>query len=269
MKRFAVVPIFLLTFLSACVTPGADAFRDYRVSYEAARTASTQVVGVYNQYDKANRRLRTSDANFDPNLADVYSSTALSPISTKITEGFAAATIYTEVLGRYLDNDTLSLQDDDVTRLNAATTSVATLANAQAIGAQVNALVNASKSLVNLSLAQNDREEFIRSVRANTRVVDNFLAVVRADTADMYRTARLATAASGGSPQKLSEFRVMLANWVLLIDQARGDLATLQAQVESGTGSQTALSLLAESAERIERYSNDIAAARSALTGVF
>ncbi len=269
MRRIAVVPIFLLAFLAGCVTPGASAFQDYRVSYEAARTASTQVVEVYNQYDKANRRLRVSDATFDPDLADVYSATALSPISTKITEGFAAATIYTEVLGRYLDNNTLSLQDDDIARLNAATTSVATLANAQAIGAQVNALVSASKSLVNLSLAQNDREEFIRSVRAGSQVVDDFLAVVRADTADMYRTARLATAASNGSTQKLSEFRVMLANWVLLIDQARGDLATLQVQVETGTGGQTALSLLAESAERIDRYATNIAAARSALNGVF
>ncbi|MEM9578794.1 MAG: hypothetical protein AAF999_17495 [Pseudomonadota bacterium] len=269
MRCIAVVPVFLLTFLAGCVTPGASAFRDYRASYEAARTASTQVVEVYNQYDKANRRLRISEASFDPDLADVYSATALTPISIKITEGFSAATIYTEVLGRYLDNDTLSLQEDDIARLNAATTSVATLANAQAIGGQINALVNASKALVNLSLAQSDRDEFIRSVRAGSQVVDDFLAAVRADTTDMYRTARLATAVSNGSTQKLSEFRVMLANWVLLIDQARGDLATLQAQVETGTGGQTALSLLAESAERIDRYAADIAAARNALTGVF
>jgi hypothetical protein len=76
------------------------------------------VVEVYNEYDKANRRLRTNDATFDPNLADVYSVTALTPISAKISEGFAAATVYTEVLARYLDNNTLSLQDDDIATLN-------------------------------------------------------------------------------------------------------------------------------------------------------
>jgi hypothetical protein len=269
MRRFFAAPLFALSLLCACVTPGGEAFQDYRVSYEAARVASTEVVEVYNQYDKANRRLRTSDRSFDPNLADVYSETALTPISIKITEGFAAATVYIEVLGRYFDNNTLSLQDDDVARLNSATASVANLANAPAIGAQINALIAASKALVNLSLARDDREEFKRSVKQNSDIVDNFLATVRADTTDMYRTARLATAASNGSMQKLSDFRVMLAHWVLLIDQARADLATLVAQVETGTGGQTALNLLAGSAERINAYTQEIAATRNALRGVF
>ncbi|MEP5621183.1 MAG: hypothetical protein ABJP82_01240, partial [Hyphomicrobiales bacterium] len=184
-------------------------------------------------------------------------------------EGFAAATTYTEVLGRYLDNNTLALHDDDLERINAATTSVASLLKSDAAGAQVNSVIGALSSLMNVSLAKNDRDEFIRSVNDSTKVVDDFLAVIRADTADMYRKARTATAASNGSVEKLNEFRVMLANWVLLIDQTRADLATLKEQVKAGTGQQTALNLLASSAVRIERYSQDISTARTSLLGVF
>lgn len=269
MIRIAIKFVVSLFLLAACTVPGDNAFRDYRESYEAARLASVHVIEVYNEYDKVNRRLRTSDVTFDPNLADVYSATALTPISAKISEGFAAATVYTEVLARYLDNNTLSLQEDDIVTLNGAITSVASLINNETAGAQINAVIGATRSLVNLSLARDDRDEFVRLVRENSRVVDEFLAVVRADTSDMYRSARLATAASNGSGEKLEEFRIMLANWVLLIDQTRADLAALQSQVEAGTGQQTALRLLADSAVRIDRYAQDIAAARRELIGVF
>lgn len=269
MLKSSFKTFFLFSLLSACSIPGDSGFRDYRESYDAARLASEQVVEVYNQYDKVSRRLRTNDVTFDPDLADVYSDTALSPISAKIVEGFAAATTYTEVLARYLDNNTLALHDDDLERINAATTSVASLLKSDAAGAQINSVIGALSSLLNVSLAKNDRDEFIRSVSDNTKVVDDFLAVIRADTADMYRKARTATAASNGSVEKLKEFRVMLANWVLLIDQTRADLATLKEQVKAGTGQQTALNLLASSAVRIERYAQDISTARTSLLGVF
>lgn len=269
MLKLFLYAIGLSLILSACSVPGESGFRDYRESYDAARLASEQVVDVYNQYDKVNRRLRTTDVTFDPDLADVFSETALTPISIKISEGFAAATIYTEVLARYLDNNTLSLQDDDLSTINAATTSVASLLKSDEAGAQINAVIGAVRSLVNLSLARDDRDEFVRSVRENSQTVDDFLVVVRADTVDMYRTARTATAVSNGSTEKLEEFRTMLANWVLLIDQTRADLAVLQAQVEAGTGQQTALKLLADSATRIDRYAQEISSARDSLLGVF
>lgn len=256
-------------FLAGCTVPGSAAFQDYKQSYDAARVASEQVVDAYNQYDKMDRKRRTDAATFDPDFADVYSPTALSPLSLTIMEGFAAATTFNEVLARYADNNTLSLQQDEIDRLNAASANTATLVAGPGAGGKVSAVIGATQVLANLSLARADREEFVRNVRDNTATVDTFLTIIRDDTADMYQTARLATALSGGSVDKLETFRGMLADWVLLIDQTRKDLALLQQRVEAGATGQSGLSLLAESAERIDRHVTDINAAYRALVGVF
>ncbi|MGZ2255945.1 hypothetical protein [Roseobacter sp. A03A-229] len=262
--------VLVVCFVAAgCTVPGSAAFQDYTESYDAAREASLQVVDAYNQYDKMSRRRQTDTATFDPDFADVYSPTALSPISLTITEGFAAATTFNEVLARYADNDTLRLQKDEIERLNAASANTATILAGPGAGGQVRAVIGATQALANLSLAGADREDFIRNVRDNTATVDAFLEILRDDTTDMYQTARLSTALSGGSVEKLETFRGMLATWVLLIDQTRKDLEILRIRVEAGAEGQSAVSLLSESAARIDRHVTDIDAAYTALVGVF
>ncbi|WP_299677658.1 hypothetical protein [uncultured Roseobacter sp.] len=266
-RPYAVVAMCI--FAMGCTVPGSTAFQDYRQSYDAARDASVQVVDAYNQYDKMSRKRRTDPATFDPDFADVYSPNALSPISLTITEGFAAATTFNEVLARYADNSTLSLQRDEIERLNAASANTATLIAGQGAGAQVRAVIGAVQVLANLSLARADQDEFVRGIRENAAAVDTFLGIMRDDTADMYQTARLATALSGGSAEKLETFRGMLATWVLMIDQTRKDLEILRLRAEAGGTGQSGLSLLAESAENIDRHVTEIEAAYRALVGVF
>ncbi|MCV3271311.1 hypothetical protein [Roseobacter sinensis] len=266
-RRWATLLVCILAI--GCTVPGSAAFQDYAESYDAAREASLQVVDAYNQYDKMSRRRQTDPATFDPDFADVYAPTALSPISLTITEGFAAATTFNEVLARYADNDTLRLQKDEIERLNAASANTATLVAGPGAGGQVRAVIGATQVLANLSQARADRDAFVRNVRENTATVDAFLKIIRDDTADMYQTARLATALSGGSVEKLETFRGMLATWVLLIDQTRKDLDILRLRVEAGADGQSGLSLLSESAVRIDRHVTDIDAAYTALVGVF
>ncbi len=267
LRLWAVVVMCLCA--AGCTVPGSAAFQDYSQSYAAARDASVKVVDAYNQYDKMSRKRQTDAATFDPDFADVYSPTALSPLSLTISEGFAAATTFNEVLARYADNDTLRLQKDEIERLNAASANTATILGGPGAGGQVRAVVSATQVLANLSLASADRDEFVRNVRENTQTVDAFLGIIRDDTTDMYQTARLATALSNGSVEKLETFRGMLADWVLLIDQTRKDLEVLKLRVEAGSEGQSAVSLLSESAVRIDRHASDIDAAYTALTGVF
>ncbi|MEP2641549.1 hypothetical protein [Roseobacter sp.] len=261
-----IASLFCLLMVG-CTVPGTAAFQDYRASYDAARAASVRVVDAYNQYDKVNRKNRTDAATFDPDFADVYSATALSPIGLRITEGFAAATTYNEVLARYAENNTLSLQQPQIDRLTVAAANTATLVGG--LGDEVSAVIGAAQALVNLSLAGSDRQEFLRNLHDNTGAVDTFLEVIREDTSSMYQTARLATAGSGGSVEKLETFRGMLADWVLLIDQTRKDLAILKARAEMGNSGQSVISLLSDSAVRIDRHVTEIDAAYDALVGVF
>ena len=72
-----------------------------------------------------------------------------------------------------------------------------------------------------------------------------------------------------GSFEKLEEFRQMLASWVLLIDQTRSDLAALTRAVERDHTGAPVLGLLAESAQRIDRYVSEISVARREVLGVF
>lgn len=269
MQVFRPFATFLVVLLAACATPGGEAFVTYQASFEQAREAAGQVAEVYNEYDKQNRRRRTDPVRFDPDLADVYVPGALSPLSAKIAEGFAAATVYNEVLARYLNNNTLSLHDEDLAILTGAVASTTGIIGDAAVGNQIRGVVNASRHLANLSLAADDREEFLRSLAENSAAVDAFLVVVRADTTAMFSDARTATALGGGSPEKLDSFRQMLASWVLLIDQTRADLALLQQAAAAGNRGRGTLSVLAESAARIDRYARDIDAARTQLMGVF
>ncbi|UWQ35363.1 hypothetical protein K3555_22825 (plasmid) [Leisingera sp. M527] len=255
--------------LVACTIPASQDFEAYEASYARARDAGKQVVEVYNQYDKVNRARRTDNNTFDPNFADVYVPEALSPLSIKIEAGFASATVFNEVLGRYATNNSLSLQTENVETLNASVGSIAGLVGEPQIANQINAVVEASLALGNLSLAQSDREEFIRLVQAHANTVDTFLAVVRDDTKAMFSDARTATALGNGSFNKLEEFRQMLASWVLLIDQTRSDLAALERAVERGDSGAPILGLLAESTQRIDRYAAEISAVRRKLLGVF
>lgn len=264
-----LIAIASLSLLAACALPGNDAFTDYRKSYDLARDASTGVIQVYNQYDKANRKRRTNRFSFDPDLADVYSPDALTPISARATDGFAAATIYNEVLARYADNSTLSLQDDDLKTLNGVASTAATFLGTADVGPKLGAVVKAAVSLSNLSLARSDREEFERNVRENSDTVRAFLVLVRSDTRSMYADAFKATQDSNGSVEKLAKFKKMLALWVLLIDQTLSDLSILEARVLEGPSGQTGLSLLADSAVRLQNYARDINAAREDILGVF
>ena len=261
--------VLMMTALTACSIPGSDTFTAYEASYAAARTAGEEVVDVYNQYDKFNRKRRTDNAKFDPDFADVYVADAFSPISVKIKAGFAATTVFNEVLGRYATNNTLSLQQDNIDTLNASAGSVATLVGQPQIAGQISAVVSATTALANLSLAAADRDAFVANVKANAGTVDDFLVILRDDTTAMFNDARTATVLGDGSFEKLEEFRVMLATWVLLIDQTRSDLAALQRAVEAGTTGTPILGQLAESAERIDRYATEIGAARTALLRVF
>lgn len=266
---FRLLPLLLAVWLAGCAIPGSDAFQQYQSSYDAARQAADHVVEVYNQYDKLNRKRRTSSATFNPDFADVYSAEALSPLSAKIAEGFAAATVYNEVLARYVTNNTLSLHAEEIARLNAAAASAAAIVGQPQAAGQINAVINATLQLVNLSLATADRADFVRNVQANSDAVDAFLVTVRADTSAMFSDARAATALDNGSVEKLEEFRKMLAVWVLLTDQTRADLATLQRSVAAGNAGRPVVGLLAESASRIDRYARDIMAARTELLAVF
>ena len=180
--------------LVACSIPSTRDFEVYEASYSRARDASTQVIEVYNQYDKANRTRRTDRNTFDPDFADVYVADALSPISIKIESGFASATVFNEVLGRYATNNTLNLQKEQVETLNTSVASVAGLVGQPQIANQINAVVGATLALANLSLAQSDREDFVRLVQMHSDTVDKFLIVVRDDTRAMFSDARAATA---------------------------------------------------------------------------
>ena len=211
-----------------------------------------------------------TESSFDPNLAAFMVDDALAGHAEQINRGFAAVESYNVVLVRYVDGDSIETIKPQIGLFAKQATIAANMVVpgiSVAIGPAADLLTDVAGAL----LAVADRAAFRDAVARNSDKITAFIDAARDDTSLMYSAGRnqlneqISAALRAGRKdevqqlqQQRTEYRLLLARWVLLLDDLKEAVTALHTAVTTDRGTAfTAAELdfwateLRERAERI------------------
>lgn len=253
MKSLTVLVIGLL---ASCASAPPPEFVIYQQTFGEAREATTIVLSAFGPYERAARtppKLET----FNPDDARYIAGDAQPGLAEQIDRGFTALNTYNQVLARYAGGESIETIKPQI-GVFAKQASLA--ANLVVPGAST-AIAAGTKLLDEVAgaiLAVSDRAEFARAVSENSPKILTFISAAREASSIMYATAyneigkqndkaikdaldadqvTQARQLQTETNRNRSNFRVLLARWVLLLDDLHEAVGALQIAVAEGQDS--------------------------------
>lgn len=228
--------------LSGCVSPPTTEFAIYQHSFAEASKATEDVLATYAPFERAIRGPQ-NESIFDPNLAAFMVDDELAGHAQQIDRGFTAVESYNAVLVRYVNGDSIETIKPQI---GLFANQAATAANlvvpgvSLAIGPAADLLTQVAGALLTVA----DRAAFRDVVTRNSSKIIQFIDAARDDSAIMYSTGinQLSKQAAAAARQNLNdeanlllskkkEYRMLLARWVLLLDDLKHSVNVLQTAV--------------------------------------
>jgi hypothetical protein len=253
--------IFLL-LVSGCGLPPPPEFVTYQAAFAEADAATTKVLDEYNRVEKA--VTQTDAFVLNPDQAALIVEGADAPNTALYRRGFAAVREYNIILARYAAGDSIAVLRPELDRLKTSLGTIGGMLPFVPDLAKTDAVFGAFEALTKIGLAQSDAAEFERSVLEGAPIIIAFLKEVRNTTPDMYNDYVIAKSRISSvegirqSQQELKAARVMLASWVLLIDETSAAIERLQTAVAEGGSRRSNLGTIASAAERISGYAGEV-----------
>lgn len=261
--------ILAVTLLSGCASPPPPEFAIYRQSFAEATKATDDVLAVYAPFERAIRGPQ-DQSSFDPDLAAFMVDDALAGHAEQIDRGFAAIESYNTVLVRYVDGDSIETIKPQIGVFAKQATIAANMV-VPGISAAIGPAADLLTEVAGALLAVADRAAFRDVVARNSDKIIAFIDAARDDTSLMYSAGhnqlneRISAAVRAGRKdearqlqQQQKDYRLLLARWVLLLDDLKEAVTALNTAVTTNRGSAfTAAELdfwateLRERAERI------------------
>jgi len=244
--QFAVPFILATAALSGCVSPPPPEFAIYQQSFTEAREATGTVLAVYSPYERLTRAPQ-DDTKFDPNDARFIVDDAPAGNAEVIDRGFAAIASYNGVLARYASGESIETIKPQIAVFAEQASLAANIALPGA-GPAVKIGADVLTKVAGALLSAADRAAFRDVVRQNSEQVLAFVDELRAASTIMYSTGYVQIEkkyqddieaamqaeqidrarqldAKGKAEQK--EYRILLARWVLLLDELREAVSAL------------------------------------------
>lgn len=250
---FARQPLFavlMLVLISCAPRAGIEEFIAYRDAFEGSRAASEAMFDLLEIAEREQQRLAApAGGRFDPDQAGVFSEIADPPLTDTYRRAFTAISRYNQVMVGLASGETAASLSAD---LGALGSDGLGFAAAVVPGSNVVGLaefVPVFQQISRIALTQRARVVFSQELAQNADAVLELMAVMRAHTPEAFDYLRTAG--------QTEDRRVMLSNWVVLLDRnsvslrlaanaARdgttvGDLAAIRASVAEMNQAATAL----------------------------
>ncbi|CAA0105640.1 Uncharacterised protein [Halioglobus japonicus] len=241
-RNLCFAAIFLGALLSGCVSPPPPEFAIYQQSFEEASKATEDVLASYAPFERAIRG-PLDDSSFDPNLAPFMVDDALAGHAQQIDRGFTAVESYNSVLVLYVNGDSIETIKPQIGLFVKQAETAANMVvpgSSAVIGSAVALLTQFAGAL----LAVEDRAAFRDVVARNSDKIIQFIHAARHDSSLMYSAGynqmseqRSAAARADRDDEvrllkeKQEEYRLLLARWVLLLDDLKDTVNALQTAV--------------------------------------
>ena len=268
--------ILLGIFLFGCALPPTQEFNSYVAAFDQAHAQTTEMLALYNDVEKAVDFQDEDSKRLSPDRAYLYVKAGEAPRTRALRRGFEVIHDHNVILARYVAGESVSVLSDDISALNSSATRLGDAVGASEMGGSVGLLLAAAKSLARVSLSAGNTEEFRRSLNTTAPLIREFLSKAREQSETMYSEARtrardriLEGEKSATVVERREAFKVMVANWVLMIDETQEALGLLIEAAQYDRPPRSVLSKLAASTDRLTLYAEELGVVRRSLENLF
>ncbi|WP_135858037.1 hypothetical protein [Mesorhizobium sp. M2D.F.Ca.ET.223.01.1.1] len=256
MRRAALVVSFVVS-LSSCATPPIQETKAFVSAVNTAKSAADTLVDEVNAAEKTRyARLHAKDPVFDIKNAYYIATISETPGAQKYRSGLIVLQDYANILQSLVDGSGI---DAVHTQAQTLAANISAIAGAPQVAAVAQSLLPVLDRLIAAANVAEARQIAV----GGAKDVHNLLTALRNGAPAIYEYLTL-DLVRAHQPEKLQEYRVAVANYVVLIDELDATFSQLVIAFDRPSNPVTLAALVDASAQ----LKADVSAARQSLAAL-